>query len=86
MTTERCPSCGCINDFHEPHCQLERDRLRAVNAKLVSALEPFVALLQVHVEETAYQGDDTGVFGINEVTITVGNLRRAREAVEEARK
>ena len=60
--------------------------LRAVNAKLLEALEPFVALLQPHVEEAAFQGDTTGVFAINEAKITVGDLRRARDAIEEAKK
>ena len=61
-------------------------RLEAVNVKLLEALEPFVALLQPHVEEAAFQGDTTGVFAINEAKITVGDLRRARAAIEEARK
>ena len=47
------------------------------------ALEPFAALLQPHIERTAYEGDATGVLALNDVKITVGDLRRARAAIEE---
>ena len=30
----RCLSCGGPDNFHEPHCQQERDTLRAENARL----------------------------------------------------
>lgn len=78
--------CSCEASHVCQSCQGQDDRLRAVNAKLLAALEPFAALLLPHVEANAFQGDDTGVFGINQVKITVGDLRRAREAIEEARK
>ena len=87
-------SCGYDGKLTSPLCPLHGEhglsaqvkRLRAVNAKLLEALEPFVALLQPHVEEAAFQGDTTGVFAINEAKITVGDLRRARNAIEEANK
>lgn len=35
----RCPSCAGPDDYHEPHCQQERDDLRNENARLQTALE-----------------------------------------------
>lgn len=57
----------------------ERDRLR-------DALRPFVALLQTHNdldERLRSRHPSTPVFGINDATITVGDLRRARAALRE---
>ena len=39
MAIVRCLSCAGTENYHEPHCQQERDRLRAVNAKLVAVLK-----------------------------------------------
>lgn len=53
--------------------------------KLVAALEPFVALLQPHVEARAYRGDESPVFQIDNAVITVGDLRRARVVIKAAK-
>ncbi len=64
--------CMC-GDYHEPHCQLERDRLRAVNAMLLEALE------------TLLMGYDS--LGEHEpVSNLIAGARMAREAIKEARK
>ena len=61
-----CPSCAGSENYHEPHCQQERDRLRAVNAQLLEALgfavtheekyildpePPWMALARAAIEE-----------------------------------
>ena len=56
--------------------------LRKENAALRDALEPFTALLQDHNDKGA---DERPVFGINDAVITLGDLRRARAALQGAK-
>lgn len=48
---------------------------------LLAALRPFAALLQSHHD---HRDDGEHVFGINGVTFTVGDLRRAAAAIAKA--
>lgn len=57
-------------------------RLMATAPDLLLALLPFAALLQRHHEP---HDDDYPVFGINNVVITVGDLRRAVAAIKRAK-
>lgn len=55
---------------------------------LLEALGPFVALLQSHNDINEYgrpHRNDKPVFGVNDATITVGDLRKARAALEKAK-
>ena len=48
--------------------------------KLVKTLQPFAALLQEHNDK----GDDSHpIFGINNATITLGDLRRAQALIKQ---
>ena len=55
----------------------EINRLRALNAELVAALEPF----DQYDENRAYL-----INGFTEIKVRLGDLRRARAALEKARK
>jgi hypothetical protein len=67
-----CPSCGGTENYHEPHCQQERDRLRAVNAKLLEALE--------EIAENAEEA------GLDDEELRGDIVKLARAAIKEARK
>ena len=43
----RCLSCAGPDGFHEPHCQQERDSLRAENARLQERVEEAEEQIQV---------------------------------------
>ena len=53
--------------------------LQAENARLREALEPFAALLKAH---HANLPDSQPIFGIEGSNFTVGDLRKARKALE----
>lgn len=57
-------------------------RLIAAAPELYEALKPFAALLQAHNDKGS---DAIPVFGINDSTVTVGHLRKARAALKRAR-
>jgi hypothetical protein len=56
-------------------------RLIAAAPQLLEALRPFAALLQDHHQRNC---DEQPIFGINDVTITVGDMRRAAAAIAAA--
>lgn len=56
-------------------------RLIAAAPELLEALRPFAALLAEHHERMP---DDQPIFGINSATFTVGDMRRARAAINKA--
>lgn len=73
-----CHAADCIN---APSAKAEIDRLKA-------ALEPFAALLNTDSNGYEQSPDDTvvrsvGTLGRDYAFITVGDLRRAREALEQ---
>jgi len=81
MTIVRCPSCAGSENYHEPHCQQERDDLRAVNAQLLSEL----AGLATDAETFLDVADDRSErmrFREN----LMNAVRVARAVIEEARK
>lgn len=71
----------------EPEIGLEvawdNARLIAAAPELLEALRPFSALLQAHNSEGR---DDRPIFAINDAMIQLGDLRRARAAIEKATK
>jgi len=54
-------------------------KVEAQRDELLAAIAPFAALLQEH---NSTGPDDQPIFGINSATITRGDLRRARAAIE----
>jgi hypothetical protein len=58
-----------------------RDKLEAENGQLREALTPFAALDVRHMTEME-KAPDHPVFGLNATKITLGDILRARAAVE----
>lgn len=56
-------------------------RLAASAPELLDALKPFANLLKDHHDHLP---DDQPIYGINDSTITVGDLRRAVDAIAKA--
>ncbi|KKN02109.1 hypothetical protein LCGC14_1121120 [marine sediment metagenome] len=75
----RCLSCGGPDNFHEPHCQQERDSLRAENARLQAALEDARMLC---MNDHAYDNETSQVFE----AVQVINRALADPPAQEARK
>lgn len=85
-------SCGGHFDNHSSEDCTEVNEanaefiVRAANShyQLIAACEPFAALLEA-MNHPKWMQDDAGVYGKNDVTITIADLKRAAAALRAAK-
>ena len=67
-------------ELRRQHTEIEQ--LKAERDALLAALRPFAALYGEHHKRML---DDLPIFGMNDSTFTVGDMRRANAAIDAAR-